>query len=983
MDVQDFIRKWRGADDLKERADSQQQFLDLCAVLEVPKPRDPGYPAKDYNFERTVKKQDGTPGQVDVWKRGCFAWEFKGPKKSLVAAYSQVKTYADALDNPPLLIVSDMREIQVHTNFNDTVKRVYAYKLADLNDFQVRQKLAWAFTDPDKLKPDVTREGVTEEAAASIGALATKLRSRKHEARRVAHFLNKLVFCMFAEDIGLLPGLIFSEVMEETSKQPDLFEPMVKNLFRAMRDKGGLFGTTPIPWFNGGLFDDDEVLPIGQLEINDILKAALLDWSAIEPSIFGTLFERGLDPDRRKEMASLFDAKADTIQTSATRDLFDGKADKAVGVHYTDPEKIMKIVEPVVLRPLRLEWDEVKKAVAKHRAAKEKAKSPAAKTKAENEARDAYLKFRARLGAYRVLDPACGSGNFLYMALMHLKDLDRAILDEAKTLALPADNERVTPDAVMGIEINPYAAELAQVTIWIGEIQWKMKFGGGVKRSPILGRLANIACRDALLKSDGKEASWPKADAIIGNPPFLGAKKLFSRLGKEYVGRLRLAYEGRVTGFSDLVGYWFEKARKQIANGLSSHAGLVATNSIRGGTNRYLLTRLVNDLTIFDAWADEPWVVEGASVRVSIVAFTSKERSKELGTKLNGAKVNGIADDLTSLNVDELQSASAVSLKENSHVAFLGIQKTGPFDIEGDLARKWLVQPINPNGRPNADVLKPYWNGLDVVRRPRDRWIVDFGVDRNQSSASEYEEPFEFLKKFVQPTRVGKREERANTHWWLHYWARPEMRAAISILERFIVTPEVSKYRLFVWMRPPVLPDKNLIVMTREDDCFFGLLHSKIHTSWSLKYGTSLEDRPRYTSSTTFETFPFPEGLTPNKPASQYENDPRARRIAAAAAKLNELRENWLNPADLVRREPEVVPGYPDRILPVSDKAAAELKKRTLTNLYNQRPTWLANAHKELDDAVAAAYGWPADLVDDEILARLLKLNLERAAAGR
>jgi type II restriction/modification system DNA methylase subunit YeeA len=205
------------------------------------------------------------------------------------------------------------------------------------------------------------------------------------------------------------------------------------------------------------------------------------------------------------------------------------------------------------------------------------------------------------------------------------------------------------------------------------------------------------------------------------------------------------------------------------------------------------------------------------------------------------------------------------------------------------------------------------------------------------------------------------------------------MRVIIEALPRYIVTGEISEYRLFVWLSYPVLPDKNLIVIARDDDTAFGILHSRFHEAWALRLGTSLEDRPRYTSTTTFATFPFPEGLSPNIPAIDYASDPRARLIAAAAKRLNELRENWLNPSDLVKRKPEVIPGYPDRILPVDEKAAELLKKRTLTNLYNQCPTWLANAHRGLDEAVATAYGWPVDLSDDEVLDRLLTLNLKRA----
>ena len=262
--------------------------------------------------------------------------------------------------------------------------------------------------------------------------------------------------------------------------------------------------------------------------------------------------------------------------------------------------------------------------------------------------------------------------------------------------------------------------------------------------------------------------------------------------------------------------------------------------------------------------------------------------------------------------------------------------------------------------------------------------LKDFALTMPDSAL--YELPFRHCLLWVKPERDGNRRDAYRLNWWRHVEARQGMCAALRKVQRLIVTPRVSKHRLFVWLPTQVLPDSATIAIARDDDTTFGILHSRFHELWALRMGTSLEDRPLYTPSTTFETFPFPEGLTPNIPAADYAADPRAQKIAAAAARLNDLRENWLNPADLVRRVPEVVPGYPDRILPVSPEAEATLKKRTLTNLYNAKPAWLTHAHKALDEAVAEAYGWGNDwrkglLTDDETLARLFRLNQERAAA--
>jgi hypothetical protein len=455
MTPEEFREKWKKAA-LSESAASQEHFLDLCALLEVKPPAEADPYGQNFTFEKSVLKLDGRPGRADVWKRGCFAWEYKGHKKNLVAAYSQIKEYADALENPPLLIVSDMKEIRVHTNFTNEVVATHVIQLADLNDPKFLQLLRWAFTDPERLRPTVTRESVTADAARAFAVIAQNLRGKGYEPRRVAHFLNKLLFCLFAEDIDLLPGRVFADIVEESTKRAEDFVPMLTDLFRAMRDDKGRFGTIPIPWFNGGLFDDDDVLSLSHFEILDLAKAARLDWSAIEPSIFGTLFERGLDPERRREMASLFDGNVPKTVNEPKLALSSKKAEgPGVGVHYTDPATIMKIVEPVVLDPLRAEWTAIKAKVAKTTGA---------------DRLELYKDFRARLGRVRVLDPACGSGNFLYLALQHLKDFDLQIAAEAVALGLPQDDQRITPDALRGIEINPYAAELARVTIWIGEI---------------------------------------------------------------------------------------------------------------------------------------------------------------------------------------------------------------------------------------------------------------------------------------------------------------------------------------------------------------------------------------------------------------------------------------------------------------------------------------------------------------------------------
>ena len=271
----------------------------------------------------------------------------------------------------------------------------------------------------------------------------------------------------------------------------------------------------------------------------------------------------------------------------------------------------------------------------------------------------------------------------------------------------------------------------------------------------------------------------------------------------------------------------------------------------------------------------------------------------------------------------------------------------------------------------------PWMNGMDITRRPADYWIVDFGPDMLEAKAALYEEPFRHVLQKVKPQRDLVRNDMERRRWWLHARGLQQMRTRLALLRRFIGTPRVAKHRLFTWIDGAVLPDCQVVAVARDDDTAFGILHSRFHEAWSLGLCTWLGvgNGPRYTPSTVFETFPFPEGLTPDIPAANYATDPRAQRIAAAARRLDELRNNWLNPADLAQLVPEVVPGFPARLLPIDTKAAELLKQRTLTNLYNERPSWLANAHRELDGAVAAAYGWPYDLDDDEVLSRLLVMN--------
>lgn len=582
-----------------------------------------------------------------------------------------------------------------------------------------------------------------------------------------------------------------------------------------------------------------------------------------------------------------------------------------------------------------------------------------------------------------MLDPACGSGNFLYLSLLALKDLELRVAVEAEALGLEPGFPAVGPEAVLGIEINPYAAELARVSVWIGHIQWARRNGYPPPHDPVLRPLDTIECRDAVLDAEGRPATWPAADVIIGNPPFLGGKLMRRTLGDAWCDALFAAYAGLVPAEADLVCYWFAKALQAIEAGRTARAGLVATNSIRGGANRLVLDRIAERGTIIAAWSDEPWTLDGAAVRVSLVAFAGPA-ARDGPRMLDGTPVARIFTDLTA--TPGLDMTRARRLAENAGLAFMGVTPAGPFDVPGETARGWLLEPTNPNGRTNAAVVRPYVNAMDLTRRSADRWIVDFGVNMPERDAAMFVAPFAHASKNVKPVRMKSTRPEYRDPWWQHTRPRPTMRAAIGSKTRYIATPMVAKHRIFAWLPAAALPANLINAIARDDDTTFGILHSRFHEAWALRTGTTLEDRPRYTPTTTFETFPFPEGLTPDRPASACAADPRARRIAEAARALVAARDRWLNPPELVDRVPEVVPGFPDRLVPKNDEAAAALKKRTLTALYNTRGTpegaWLDALHADLDAAVAAAYDWPADITTEDALARLLALNEARAAAA-
>jgi hypothetical protein len=803
-----------------------------------------------------------------------------------------------------------------------------------------------------------------------LGELAQVLRDRGLDPHKVARFLDRLIFAMFAEDIALLPEGLVSQIFDTARQHPERFQRMAGTLFAAMA-QGGEFGVHPIRHFNGNLYDDAEALALQRKELEILYQAARLDWAAIDPSIFGTLFERGLDPSKRSQ----------------------------IGAHYTSREDIETLVEPVIMTPLRREWDEARATAESllrtgHKkptaGAPPKELSGAALAKARREAGLLIERFLDRLERVTILDPACGSGNFLYVALQKLLDLEHQVRRFAIDHNFPTLLRiGVGPWQLYGIEINDYAAELAQMTVWIGYLQWLHNHGTGKWKEPILTAMSNIECRDAILEfsDDGssKEPAWPRADLILGNPPFLGGKLMRRGLGDKYVNSLFALWDGRVPREADLCCYWFEKAREEIQAGRCNRAGLLATQGIRGGANREVVERLKETGDLFFAVADRDWILDGAAVHVSMIGFDGGLEEERI---LDGRRVSAINSDLTA----GPDLTKAATLPANLSISFMGITPAGRFDVSEAEASAWLREP-NPHSRPNSDVLRPYFNGSDLTGRPRKQWTIDFHA-LTAEQAFLYTAPLSYLRVNVYPERQKNNRAAYRENWWLFAEGRSGMRKAFSGHSRYLATSMVAKHRTYSWLDTVSLPANVVIVFARSDDYFFGILHSRVHEVWALAKGTQLREKEsgsRYTPTTCFETFPFP------RPSEQQQSV-----IAAVASELDDLREAWLNPREWTREEVLEFPASVDgpwkrhisnrgsrgigtaryrRRVPKDPECMQSLLERTLTELYNERPDWLLDIHRRLDEAVFAAYGWPPEISEDELLDRLLALNLERSLA--
>ena len=982
--AQEFVSRWAIAD-LREQQAAQSHFNELCHLLGVQTPTEADPKGDFFTFEQHVTKDGGGAGRADVWYKGRFAWEYKGKQKSLEAAYSQLQSYSASLNHPPLLVVCDLLEYRIFPQWPNIDHRPWIVLNEGLKTEYGRDLLQRVLTDPESFYRErrgeiERRERITADLARQFSRLAQLLQDERYggtvryQPMQIARFLTQLLFAMFAEDIDLLPVFngqkILEYIFEQARKDPAIFAPAIKELFGAMAGKQSHIFWQRVPYFNGGLFDeqaDDLVLDLSNNEDarNVLFEVNLRDWKEVEPSIFGTLFERALDPGKRAQL----------------------------GAHYTSESDIRLVVEPVLMSPLRRRWTDILSQTIELWA-NFASDAPRTQSAAKAKLTVLYDQMLDELSAVTVLDPACGSGNFLYVSLLALKDLEHDVHAHFKPLRLPV-RDVVTPRQLLGIELNTFASELAHVVVWIGYLQSRYRRERrGLKANlmanigtPVIderlepGQPQRILNADAILRYDADgapyEPEWPPARVIVGNPPFLGGNKIRSELGG-YVDDLFKLYEGRIPAFADLVTYWHEKARAQVEAGKTQRVGLISTNSIRGGANRVVLDRIKQTGDIFMAWSDNPWVLAGAAVRISITGFAAQVDEQRM---LDGLPVDVINSDLTA----SVDITRAKNLLENTELCFMGPSPKAPFDISEELALTMLAA-VNASGKPNADVVLPVLSAVDIVQRARKEWTIDFGL-MSLEEAKGYEAPFAYVETNVYPIRSQNRRAAYAEKWWQYAEARPGMRKALAGKARFIVTPAVSKHRVFVWTLPNVVCNQGTLVFARDDEYFFGVLHSYIHELWSLRLGTWLGkgNDPRYTPTTTFETFPFPVVSSP---------PPLGGEVSLAAATLHAERDAWLNTHDLNGNGGEV----------------KGKNGRTLTNLYNALTAYrdslngipvkmsalqpeartfaprLAELHDALDEAVLKLYGW-GDLVgqlrtpagDEALLKRLLTENLRRA----
>ncbi len=1035
--TENFITRWK-ASGASERANYQLFLSEICELLGVEKPR----PASDkvheaaYTFERPVDFNDGegkiTTNFIDLYKQHCFVLEAKqGSDKTVISeaellgadkaktktgtatrdtrtwdremkkAKEQALRYARSLPSsegwPPFLVVVDVgfcidlysdfaRQGKNYIPFPDPVN--YRIPLADLEKAEIQHRLKLLFTDPLELDPSKRAAKVTRELAERLAKLASLLEQSGHSPEKVAGFLMRCLFTMFAEDVLLLPEKSFTRLLQDYKNNLHVLPQALQSLWLSM-DKGGFDPAlrTLIPQFNGFLFKDQEALPLTEAQLDLLILAAEANWADVEPAIFGTLLERALQPRERHKL----------------------------GAHYTPRAYVERLVMPTIIEPLREEWEAARTASAILETAGDDAG-----------ALGEINKFHRRLCTLKVLDPACGSGNFLYVTLEHLKRLEGEVTEYIarfpRQLGLDmTGGYTVTPEQLLGLEVNPRAAAIADVVLWIGYLQWHFKTHKNAKRlaDPILRQYGNIRQQDAVLSYsekkprldshgepitrwdghstkthpvtglevpdetaripmfdylDPKQAVWPEADFIVGNPPFIGDKAMRGSLGEGYVDALRKAYKGIIPESADFVMYWWFKAAKTLEDKKAERFGFITTNSIKQTFNRKVIEVFMSSeppLNFDFAIPDHPWVdsSDGAQVRIAITVASLESKSgrvDKVSTEIASdnewnitfSQLNGkINSDLT-IGADV---TSAVFLMANSGISSVGVGLYGSgFQLSKNDAENFGYS----DNSTVSQVIKPYLNGRDFTQNTRGLFVIDFFGFTEDQARINFPELYQHVLNNVKPERDQNNRESYRKNWWYFGEARATWRPSIKEIKRFIVTAQTSKHRFFSFLSNTVIPDAKLVAISTDDAYILGVLSSSIHVKWAMHSGSFLGvgNDSVYNKTRCFETFPFPNPTEDQKQV-----------IRELAAQLDEHR----------KRRQNLFP-----MLTITDmyNVLEKLRKAESLNAKDQivheqgLVSLLLQLHTELDAAVAKAYGWPTNLSEEMILEKLVALNKERAA---
>ncbi|MFM2119352.1 MAG: hypothetical protein RL722_820 [Pseudomonadota bacterium] len=1044
-----FVQRWQGVT-ASELATAQSFVIDLCELLGVARPHPT--PEQDYMFERPITFVHGdgstSAGRIDCYKRGHFVLESKkirdgerqaaaghrGFGEALQRAHRQAQEYARALPagegRPPFVVVVDVGHvIELYAEFSRSGATYTAYPdgrshritLGQLADPKVRDRLRRLWTDPLSLDPSRASAKVTREVSAELADLAKSLEAAGHQAQHVAGFLTRCLFSMFAEDIGLLPTTggegqgSFVHLLATYREQPDTLANMLRVFWDGM-DRGGFNAAIAkdVLRFNGKLFkgagETGYVLPLSPAHIDGLLRAAKANWKEVEPAIFGTLLERALSPTERH----------------------------ALGAHYTPRAYVERLVLPTVIEPLRADWANAQAAawVLAREADTLDGKKREAKL---DEARTEIRRFHHQLCTTRVLDPACGSGNFLYVTLEHLKRLEGEVLDQLDQLGdsqfkLGLEGETVTLRQLLGIEINERAAAVAELVLWIGWLQWHVRTRGlGSVAEPVVHDYRNIECRDAVLAYDRMEiatdeagkpltrwdgittkphpvtgeqvpdesaqtvqwryinprpAEWPAADFIVGNPPFIGNKRMREALGHGYVDALRSSWP-EVPESADFVMYWWNKAALLTGKGSCRQFGLITTNSITMIFNRRIIELHQSSrspVSLVFAVPDHPWVdaADGAAVRIAMTTARAGNSDGVLWTvkdesETGNGEVEVRAEVLKGRVHPNLKVGAAIAsarrLVANDLLSNRGVIPHGAGFIVSQPEAKMLGLGRIPE---LAAHIRPYRNGRDLTDRPRDAMVIDLHGLEIADVRAQFPEVYQWLAARVKPERDTNNRARVRDLWWLFAEPRKVMRATLHNLQRFVATGQVAKHRVFQFLDGSILPDDKLIAIAIDDAKWHGVLSSCVHVAWAIAAGGTLEDRPVYSKSTCFETFPFPgedTGLTPalSERIRVLTEELDAHRKSRQAAHEAVTLTGMYNVLEKLRK---------GEALNAKEKAMHELALVSV----------LQSLHDELDAAVLEAYGWkdlgPVPWADEaakavwteSLLERLVALNAKRAA---